>query len=190
MHGPETPVIWTPLIKNLKKLGRRDVVCLSPPGFGAPVPDNFSATIDGYLDWLVEELAGFDAPVDILGHDWGGGHVMGVAMTRPDLLRSWASDIVGAFEPDYVWHPAAQIWQTPGDGEQHIEELFSGTVADRGSTNARDGNSARSSRVGGGGPGRGHGSRDAFAISVVQATGTSRQPAAGYQRQLSDLDWS
>ncbi len=125
-----------------------------------------------------------------LGHDWGGGHVMGVAMTRPDLLRSWASDIVGAFEPDYVWHPAAQIWQTPGDGEQHIEELFSGTVADRGSTNARDGNSARSSRVRGGGPGRGHGSRDAFAISVVQATGTSRQPAAGYQRQLSDLDWS
>lgn len=56
---------------------------------------------------------------------------MTIAMTRPDLLRSWVTDIIGAFEPDYTWHPAAQIWQTPGDGERHLEQLFGGTVNDR-----------------------------------------------------------
>ncbi|HWN26486.1 MAG TPA: hypothetical protein VNP37_05930, partial [Actinomycetospora sp.] len=24
------------------------------------------------------------------------------AMTRPDLLRTWSSDVLGVFEPDYV----------------------------------------------------------------------------------------
>lgn len=132
VHGvPETPAIWDPLVAELDKLGHRNIAFLSPPGFGAPLPPGFAATMDAYSEWLVGELSKFDEPVDVLGHDWGGGHVLNVAMIRPDLLRSWISDVVGAFEPDYVWHPAAQIWQTPGDGEAHIEELFSGSTADR-----------------------------------------------------------
>jgi hypothetical protein len=39
-------------------------------------------------------------------------------MTRPDLLRSWATDAIGVFDPDYVWHDLAQTWQTPGAGEE------------------------------------------------------------------------
>lgn len=36
VHGnPETDAVWTPL---LAELGRDDVVRLSPPGFGAPLP--------------------------------------------------------------------------------------------------------------------------------------------------------
>lgn len=132
VHGvPETAAVWDPLLGEVQALDRRDVVRLSPPGFGAPLPAGFGATVWDYREWLVGELSRFDAPVDLVGHDWGGGHVMGVAMTRPDLLRSWVSDIVGAFEPNYVWHPAAKIWQTVGDGEQHLEELFGGSVDDR-----------------------------------------------------------
>ena len=42
VHGvPETAAIWDPLIAAL---GRDDVVALSPPGFGAPVPEGFEAT--------------------------------------------------------------------------------------------------------------------------------------------------
>jgi len=121
VHGnPETAAIWRPL---LAELGRDDVVCLSPPGFGAPIPEGFGCTVLEYRDWLVGELEGLGEPVDLVGHDWGGGHAVNVAMTRPDLLRSWVTDVIGVFEPDYVWHDMAQVWQTPGAGEVAVAAM-------------------------------------------------------------------
>jgi pimeloyl-ACP methyl ester carboxylesterase len=129
VHGnPETDAIWSPLVEAL---GRDDVVRLSPPGFGAPLPAGFAATMPEYRDWLEGELAAFDEPVDLVGHDWGGGHVVNVMMHRPELVRSWASDLVGLFDVDYVWHDAAQVWQTPGDGEQLVNVMLDGTDEDR-----------------------------------------------------------
>lgn len=129
VHGnPETDAIWGPLVDAL---GRDDVVRLSPPGFGAPLPGDFSATYLAYRDWLEGELERFDEPVDLVGHDWGGGHVVNVMMHRPELVRSWASDVVGLFDPDYVWHDLAQVWQTPGDGEKLVDAMFGGTLQDR-----------------------------------------------------------
>lgn len=49
---------------------------------------------------------------------------MGVATARPDLLRSWASDVDGVFDPDYVWHEFAQVWQAPGSGEGWVEQML------------------------------------------------------------------
>ena len=87
VHGnPETDAVWGPLVAEL---GRDDVVRLSPPGFGAPLPDAFGATVGEYRDWLVAELERFEAPVDLVGHDWGGGHVVNAAMARPDLPWHW-----------------------------------------------------------------------------------------------------
>lgn len=129
VHGnPETDAVWNPL---LAELGRDDVVCLSPPGFGAPIPPGFGATVGEYRDWLVGRLEAFDGPVDLVGHDWGGGHVVNVAMARPDLLRSWATDVIGLFDPDYVWHDLAQMWQTPGEGERLAARLMGGTAEQR-----------------------------------------------------------
>ncbi|MDV3128905.1 alpha/beta fold hydrolase [Mycobacterium sp. 21AC1] len=129
VHGnPETEAIWGPLVEAL---GRDDVVRLSPPGFGAPLPDGFAATHLDYRDWLEDELVALGEPVDLVGHDWGGGHVVNVAMHRPELLRSWVSDAVGLFDPEYVWHDLAQVWQTPGEGEQLVDTMLGGTVADR-----------------------------------------------------------
>ena len=48
---------------------------------------------------------------------------MRLAMSRPDLIRSWATDIAGCADPDYVWHDLARVWQTPGAGEQAIAAL-------------------------------------------------------------------
>ncbi|MCP5025863.1 MAG: alpha/beta hydrolase [Actinomycetia bacterium] len=129
VHGnPETSAIWGPLIEEL---GRDDVVCLSPPGFGAPTPDGWGATRQEYIDWLIGELEAIDGPIDLVGHDWGGGHVMGAAMARPDLLRSWGSDVAGIFHPDYEWHDMAQAWQTPEVGEQVIEMMTGAPLDDR-----------------------------------------------------------
>ena len=118
VHGnPETSAIWDELIKEL---GRDDVIALSPPGFGAPVPEGFGATSDDYLAWLVSELKKIDGPIDLVGHDWGGGHVMRLAIEHPEMVRSWCTDIAGCFDPEYVWHDAAQVWQTPEAGEAAV----------------------------------------------------------------------
>jgi pimeloyl-ACP methyl ester carboxylesterase len=120
VHGnPETEAIWDDLRRHL---GRDDVVGLSPPGFGAPVPAGFGATGDDYVAWLAAELGRIDGPIDLVGHDWGGGHVCRLAAARPELVRSWATDIAGCFDPAYVWHEYAQVWQTPGAGEAAIQQ--------------------------------------------------------------------
>ncbi len=126
VHGnPESAAIWDLLLENLT---RKDVVALSPPGFGAPIPDGFDATSDSYLKWLAGELERLPGPIDLVGHDWGGGHVLRLAMTRPDLIRSWTSDILGCFDPEYVWHDLAQVWQAPGAGEQAVQAMTTAPV--------------------------------------------------------------
>jgi pimeloyl-ACP methyl ester carboxylesterase len=132
VHGvPETAAVWDSFVDELARLGETDVVRLSPPGFGAPVPDGFDPSMEGYLAWLVGELETIGEPVDLFGHDWGGGHVLNVAMTRPDLVRTWASDILGVFDTDYVWHDMAQQWQTPEVGESVVTMLAETPLADR-----------------------------------------------------------
>ena len=104
---------------------------LSPPGFGAPVTDGFRATSDDYLAWLIDEVEQLPTPVDLVGHDWGGGHVQRLAARRPDLVRSWATDIAGAADPAYVWHDMARVWQTPGEGEAFVDAMMTMPMADR-----------------------------------------------------------
>ncbi|MFI6047704.1 alpha/beta fold hydrolase [Nocardia sp. NPDC051321] len=126
--NPESAAIWDPLLAELE---RTDVLRVSPPGFGAPVPAGFDCTVAGYRDWLVGELVALGEPVDLVGHDVGGSTVVGVAMTRPDLLRTWASDSLGVFDPEYVWHGLAREWQMPEVGEKSIADWMGGTVGDR-----------------------------------------------------------
>ena len=129
VHGvPETAAIWEPL---LDEFGRDDVVTLSPPGFGAPVPDGFVATSDGYRDWLVSELERLGGPVDLVGHDWGAGHALRAATARPDLVRKLVTDIAGTADRKYEWHDLARIWQTEGDGEAFVAAVAAMPVEQR-----------------------------------------------------------
>ncbi len=54
-----------------------------------------------------------------------------LAASRPDLIRSWATDIAGAADPEYVWHDMAQVWQTPGEGEAFVDAMMSMPATDR-----------------------------------------------------------
>jgi len=127
VHGnPETAAVWGPLVDALAEPA---VVRLSPPGFGVPLPPGWdgSSGPEGYRAWLVGELEALAGPVHLVGHDWGGAHVVNVAMTRPDLLRSWCTDGIGLFDPDHTWHALARTWQTPGDGEEAMAALTAPT---------------------------------------------------------------
>lgn len=115
VHGnPETAALWRPLVAEL---GRDDVIALSPPGFGAPVPHHFAATWDDYVAWLISALESIGEPVDLVGHDWGANHALRVACERPDLVRSWCVDTAGVWAPDYVWHEVSTMFRTPDVGE-------------------------------------------------------------------------
>lgn len=131
LHGnPEVPAIWDDLVGALEDRGVREVVCLAPPGFGAPVPAGWSATAADYRRWLVEELAGFGGDVDLVAHDWGAGHLWSVLDGDAHLLRSWAADCAGLLHPDYQWHDAAVAWQTPEVGEALVAAMVAMPAAD------------------------------------------------------------
>lgn len=126
IHGnPETSAIWSPVFASLHKRGVDDVVALTPPGFGAPIPTGWTATASEYTSWLIHELEEIGGVLDIVGHDWGAGHVFSLLATRPDLVRTWTTDCIGLLHPDYAWHDAAQGWQTPEVGEQIVEAMIS-----------------------------------------------------------------
>ena len=138
VHGvPDTHRVWNDVIKHLK---RTDVVALSLPGFGTPVPDGFTATKEAYVGWLIGQLETFAAPVDIVGHDWGALLTLRAVSLRGDLIRNWAAG--GApLDSTYTWHDAAQAWQTPEVGEQVMQmmtpEAIAGGLAQAGLTHVQ-----------------------------------------------------
>ncbi len=131
VHGnPESAAIWQDLLAALADLGVDDTVCLSPPGFGAPVPADWVATPSSYVTWLTDQVRTIEGPIDLIGHDWGAGHVLGFLATEPPRVRSWASDCLGLVHPHYDWHDAAKTWQTPGEGETAIDAMVALPTAD------------------------------------------------------------
>jgi len=133
VHGvPETPAVWEHL---RSELSRSDIVTPQFPGFGCPRPAGFGATKEEYVQWLLSELEALAArgPVDLVGHDWGGGLVVRVVSTRPDLVRSWVTDAAAIGDVGFEWHDFAKIWQTPGEGEQFFEQQLATSPEERGS---------------------------------------------------------
>jgi pimeloyl-ACP methyl ester carboxylesterase len=115
VHGvPDTYREWDRVRAHLS---RDDVVTPNLPGFGSPRPDGFAATKEAYADWLIGELDAIGEPVDLVGHDWGSILVQRAASLRPELIRTLAFGS-GPVDAEYVWHDMAQLWQTPGVGEE------------------------------------------------------------------------
>jgi len=126
VHGvPDTAGMWDPL---LSELSRDDVITLRLPGFGAPLPEGFAATKEAYVDWIVAQVDGIEEPVDLVGHDWGSLLSQRVALTRPDLLRTFTLSN-GAVTDRFRWHDLAVQWQTPEVGEQIMESFSGETIA-------------------------------------------------------------
>jgi pimeloyl-ACP methyl ester carboxylesterase len=118
VHGvPETASLWDGVRTRID----RESLALSLPGFRTPRPDGFDATKDDYATWLLAELERMDGPIDLVGHDWGALITIRVATMSHDLLRTWVADVANVFHPDYVWHEFAQVWQTPGQGEEFMD---------------------------------------------------------------------
>lgn len=134
VHGlPETAQIWDPLRRVLG----RDSIALALPGFGVPRPAGFSATKDAYAQWLADQLAAIDGPVDVVGHDIGALLTLRVATASDVPLRSYAVDVADIFHPDHVWPERVQQLQTPGVGEALLRATREAESADPESAAAR-----------------------------------------------------
>jgi pimeloyl-ACP methyl ester carboxylesterase len=126
VHGvPDTEHVWHAVVP---RLGRDDVVTLRLPGFGGPLPPGFDPTKDAYAAWLVAQIEAERQPVDLVGHDWGALLVLRAACLRPDLVQSWAAG-AAPLDAEYVWHKAAQLWQTPEVGEKVMAQLTGDALA-------------------------------------------------------------
>jgi len=113
LHGvPNTHHLWDGVRDHLS---RADIIAPDMPGFARDVPAGFGSTKEEYLDWLIADVENVGEPVDIVGHDWGALLAERLVSVRPDLVRTWAAG-GGAIDEAYVWHPIAQMWQTPGVG--------------------------------------------------------------------------
>ena len=120
LHGvPETSALWDKVRAQFEE----ETVALSLPGFGCARPSGFGPSKDDYANWFVGELETFDAPVDLVGHDWGALLTYRVATTRGDLLRSWTADAGNGIHPKVKWHQYAKVWQTPGEGEAYFRAV-------------------------------------------------------------------
>ena len=74
--------------------------------------------MEAYADWLLAELEDQEAPVHLVGHDWGGILVIRAVSLRPKhFVTSWVTTPGGAADPRFAWHSRAKIWQTAGEGE-------------------------------------------------------------------------
>lgn len=126
VHGvPETAGVWDRLKDHL--VG--DIVTLSLPGFGTPLPTGFEPTKEAYADWLTGELASFDEPIHLVAHDWGALLSFRVLADRPTNIASWVLD-AGNIDNDFVWHDMAQLWISPG-GEEFMEGLLAMSIEER-----------------------------------------------------------
>jgi pimeloyl-ACP methyl ester carboxylesterase len=125
VHGvPETHHLWDGVREGLK---RDDVIAPDMPGFSRDAPAGFDHTKEAYLDWLVSEVEKVGEAVDLVGHDWGALLVERLVSVRPDLVRTWAAG-GGAIDETYDWHPAAKIWQTPGQGEAFMQGMTTDAI--------------------------------------------------------------
>lgn len=128
VHGvPETKELWGPLATHLTG---HDVVTLALPGFGTPLPDGFEPTMEVYADWLRSELDAMQGPVDLVAHDWGALLALRVLADRPEHVASWVLD-ASNLDDDFVWHETAQLWQTPGAGEEFMAGMLSASIDER-----------------------------------------------------------
>jgi pimeloyl-ACP methyl ester carboxylesterase len=130
VHGvPDTSRVWHSVVARLDRVDWKTVTL---PGFGGAMPtgwdvDPLAPTKDMYAAWLVEQIDAYPGPVDLVGHDWGALLVLRAACLRPERVRSWA--VGGApLDVEYVWHRAAQAWQTPQVGEQVLAQLTAGAL--------------------------------------------------------------
>jgi pimeloyl-ACP methyl ester carboxylesterase len=131
VHGvPETAAVWSPLVEHLADHPAGNVVTLGLPGFATPLPEGFEPIMESYATWLAGELAAIAEPVHLVGHDWGALLSLRVLASAPANVASWVVDTPN-LDDSFVWHDLAQVWISPGGGEEFMDMILGASLDDR-----------------------------------------------------------
>jgi pimeloyl-ACP methyl ester carboxylesterase len=118
LHGnPDSADMWSGVIERLK--GKYRCIAIDLPGFGrSEAPASFDATLESearFVDDLLSAL-GITAPLDIVGHDFGGHFALAWAISHPEKVSRLVVSNTSFFA-DYKWHRVGRLLRTPVVGE-------------------------------------------------------------------------
>jgi len=124
VHGvPATSRLWRPIMSLIDRDDEVEAVDL--PGFAAPPPDNWVATKENYVAFVIDRIEALHArggAVHLVGHDWGCLLSLRAASLRPELLRSVAAGN-GPIDECWPLHGMWNEWMIPGEGEALMDAL-------------------------------------------------------------------
>jgi haloalkane dehalogenase len=122
LHGwPQSSWMWRPIVEALGAAGFR-AIAPDLAGYGSS-PARMPANWHNHMAALNEFFAalGIDSAALVV-HDWGGLIGLRWACDHPGVASALVISDTGLF-PDGEWHGFAKVLQTPGEGEQAIEQL-------------------------------------------------------------------
>jgi haloalkane dehalogenase len=128
LHGyPTSSYLWRNVLPQLAEVGYR-AVAPDLPGFGdspADLPGTWERQVE-HVERFRQAL-GLDQ-VALIMHDWGGLIGLRWACDHPGAAGALVITDTGFF-PDGRWHGMAKSLQTPGEGEQIMENINRGLFA-------------------------------------------------------------
>ncbi len=122
LHGwPQSSWMWRASVDALGDAGFR-AIAPDLPGYGSS-PPRMPATWHNHMAALQEffEALAIDSAALVV-HDWGGLIGLRWACDHPGSANALVVSDTGLF-PDGRWHGFAKVLQTPGEGEQAIEQM-------------------------------------------------------------------
>jgi pimeloyl-ACP methyl ester carboxylesterase len=125
LHGiPDTAALWDATIESLASTHR--CIAIDLPGFGGSAigAARFDWSLDNrgrFLDALLS-AAGIEGAVSVIAHDAGGTFAVPFIGSYPHRCMR-ALFCITSMHPDFRWHPLAEAYRRPGEGEQVMAQF-------------------------------------------------------------------
>ncbi|MDQ0220647.1 alpha/beta hydrolase [Peribacillus cavernae] len=123
LHGvPESSLLWKKIIPVIVSCGF-SVIAPDLPGFGQSDPFDEPSTWERYEQFISDFTS--EMKMDkfhLVVHDWGGLIGLKWACDFPEKILSLVISNT-TISDGYQWHRLAQIWRTPGAGEEIMKRM-------------------------------------------------------------------
>ncbi|PLT29380.1 alpha/beta fold hydrolase [Peribacillus deserti] len=123
LHGvPESCLVWKDIIPAIVGNGYR-AVAPDLPGFGQSEPFDEPSTWERFSQFVSEfKNKLYLGQLHLVVHDWGGLIGLNWACDHQEEVLSMIVSN-STISDEYTWHKLAQLWRTPGVGEEVMKQM-------------------------------------------------------------------